>query len=78
MHTPDLFKFFCKGKEKIVEFEVVSGSKPPEAEEAPIHFEIVESVSEVEVLKKSLQYFKDKNKYLIDSNEKLMIANRRL
>ena len=38
----------------------------------------MKSVSEVELLKKSLQYLKEKNMYLNDSNEKLMIANRRL
>ena len=39
---------------------------------------MMKSVSEVEVLNKSLQYFKEKNRYLNDSNEKLMIAKRKL
>ena len=38
----------------------------------------MESLSEFQVLKKSLQYFKDQNGYLNDSNEKLMIENNRL
>ena len=37
----------------------------------------MESLSEVEVLKKSLQYFKDQNGYLNYLNKTLMIANRR-
>ena len=59
MHTPDLLKKVCKGKEKVFEFEFGAGSKPLETEEVPIHFEIMELVSEVEVLKNSLQYFKE-------------------
>ena len=38
----------------------------------------MDSLSEIEVLKKSLTYFKDQNGYLNDANEKLTIANRRL
>ena len=38
----------------------------------------MESLSEVEVLKKSLQSFKEHNKHLNDFNEKLMIANKKL
>ena len=78
MHTTDLIKKLCKGKQKVVEFEVGSCSKPWEIDEIPAHLEMMESISEVEVLNKSLQYFKEQNRYLNDSNEKLMIANRRL
>ena len=38
----------------------------------------METLSKVEVLKKSLQYFKYQNGYLNDSNDKLMMENRRL
>ena len=46
--------------------------------EDPTHQEFIETLSEIKVLKKSLQYFKDQNKYLNDSNYKLMIATWRL
>ena len=62
----------------MVEFEVGTGLKPSEIDEDPAHLEMMKSISEVEVLKKSLQSFKEQNKYLNDSNEKLMIANKRL
>ena len=78
MHTSDLSIKVYKGKENIVKFEDGSGSKPLEDEEAPVQFDVIESYSEVEVLKKSLQSFKEQNIYLNDSNKKLMIANRRL
>ena len=70
MQSPDLIKNICKGKEKVDEFEVGSGSKPSYTDEVPVHFEIMESVSEVEVLKNQLPYFKEKNRYINDSNEK--------
>ena len=78
MHTPDVIKEVCKGKQKVVELEVGTCSKPLDIDEDTAHLEMMKSVSEVEVLKKSLQSFKEQNKYLNDSNEKLMIANRRL
>ena len=78
MHTPDLIKDACKGKQKVVEFEVGTCSKPSEIEEDPAYLEMMKSLSEVEVLKNFLQYFKEQNIYLNDSSEKLMIANRRL
>ena len=79
MHTPDLIKEVCKCKQKVDEYEVGTCSKPSEIDEdPPAHPEMMKSVSEVEVLKKSLQYFKEQNMYLNDSSEKLMIANRRL
>ena len=62
----------------MVEFEIGICSKPLEIEEYLAHQEVMESLSEVEVLKKSLQYFKEQNRYLNDSSEKLMIANIRL
>ena len=62
----------------VVEFEVGVGSKASDIDEDPAHLEMMKSVSEVEVLNKSLQYFKEKNRYLNDSNEKLMIAKRKL
>ena len=38
----------------------------------------MESMSEIEFLKKSLTYFKYQNHYLNDSNENLTIENRRM
>ena len=59
MHTPDLIKEVCKCKQKVDEYEVGTCSKPSEIDEdPPAHPEMMKSVSEVEVLKKSLQYFK--------------------
>ena len=77
-HTPNLIEEVCKGKHKVVEFEIGTCSKQSDAEEGPSHQEVMESLSEIKVLKKSLQYFKEQNRYLNDSSEKLMIANRRL
>ena len=57
-----------KGKEKVIESEDGLGSKPLEDEEARVQFEIMESLLEVEVLKKYLQYFKEYNGYLNYSN----------
>ena len=68
----------CKGKAKVIESGDVLGSKPLEDEEAPVQFDVIESYSEIEVLKKSLQSFKEHNMYLNDSYEKLMIVNRRM
>ena len=60
------------------EYEVGTCSKPSKIDEdPPAHLEMMKLVSEFEVLKKSLQYFKEQNIYLNDSSEKLMIANRR-
>ena len=72
-----------RGKQIISDFEIGTCSKPSVIEELneqedPAHQKVMESLSEVEVLKKSLQYFKDQNGYLNDSNEKLMITNMRL
>ena len=70
MQSPDLIKNICKGKQKVIEFKVGSGSKPSKTNEVLVHFEIMESVSEVEVLKNQLPSFKEKNRYINDSNEK--------
>ena len=70
MHTPDLMKENCKGKQKVVEFEVATCSRSLEIEEDPTHQEVMKSLSEVEVLNKSLQYLKEKNRYLNYSSEK--------
>ena len=79
MHTLDLIKEVCNCKQKVDEYEVGTCLKPSEIDEdPPAHMEMMKLVSEVEVLKKSLQYFKEQNIYLNDSSEKLMIANRRL
>ena len=78
MHTPNLIKEACKGKQKVVEFEVGTCSRPSETEEDHAHLEIMKSLSEVEVLKKFLQYCKEQNRYLNYSSENLMTANRRL
>ena len=72
-----------KVKHKVFEFEIVICSKLSVIEELneqddPAHQKVMESLSAIEVLKKSLQYFKDQNGYLNDSNEKLMISNSRL
>ena len=66
MHTTDLIKKFCKGKQKVVEFEVGSGLMPLEIDEVLAHLEMMESISEVGLLKKSFQSFKEKNRYLND------------
>ena len=76
MHTPDLIEETCKGKQKVVELEIGMCSKPSEIEEDHAHQQVMESLSEVKVLNKSLQYFKEKNRYLNDSSEKKMIGNR--
>ena len=83
-YTPDLPKEACKdkGKHKVFKFEIGTCSKPSVIEELNeredlAHQKVMESLSKVEVLKKSLQYFKDQNWYLNDSNEKLMIENKR-
>ena len=84
-HAPELPEeaYKDKGKQKISEFEIGTCSKPSDFEELkeyedPAHQKGMESLLEVEVLKKSLQYFKDQNGYLNDSNEKLMIEKKRL
>ena len=64
MRTPDVIKNVYKGKQNVFEFEVGSGSKPSETEDVPVHLEIMESILEVEVLKKSLYSFKEKT-YII-------------
>ena len=46
--------------------------------EIPAHQTYMEALSYFEVLKKSLQYYKAQNGYLNDSNNQLMLANRRL
>ena len=66
-----------KGKAKVIESEDGSSSKPIEDEDAPIQFDIMESLSKVEVLKNSLPSFEEHNMYLNYSNEKLMVSNRR-
>ena len=71
-----------KGKQKFLEFEIGTCCKPSNIEELneqedPAHQKVMDSLSEIEVLKKSLTYFKDQNGYLNDANEKLMIANKR-
>ena len=38
----------------------------------------MEELSEIEVLKKYLQYLKYQNGYMTDSNDKIIIENRRL
>ena len=45
----------CKGRHKIGEFEIGMPSKPSDVEEDPAHQEVMKWLSEVEVLKKSLQ-----------------------
>ena len=84
-HRPNLLEEACKdkGKQKVVEFEIGSCSKPSDIEELNeqedlAHQKVMESLSEFEVLNKSLRYTKDTNWYLNDSNEKLMISNKRL
>ena len=71
-----------KGKQKVFEFEIGTCLKPSDIEELneqedPAHQKVMESLSDVEILRKSLQYFKDQNGHLNDSNEKLMIANKK-
>ena len=41
MHTPDLIKETCKGKQKVVEFEVGTCSRTPVIEEDPAHQEVM-------------------------------------
>ena len=73
-----------KGKKKIYEFEMGMYFKSPnmeklEQQEIPARQTIMETLSEVEVIKpKSLQYYKAQNGYLNDSNDQLMLENRRL
>ena len=62
---------------------MVTCSKSPnveelEEQEIPAHQTIMDISLEVEVLKKSLQYYKSQNGYLNDSNNQLMLQNRRL
>ena len=75
---PSLSIKVYKGKTKVIKSEEDSSSNPLENEETHIQFDVLESYSEVEVLKKYLQSFKEQNRYLNDSNEKIMISNRRL
>ena len=72
-----------KGKHKVFEFDIGTCSKPSVIEELnehedPAYQKVMESLSEVKILKKSLQYFKDQNGYLNYLNENLMIANMML
>ena len=46
--------------------------------EIPAHQNSIETLSKVEVLKKTLQYYKSQNGYLNDSNDQLMQANMML
>ena len=46
--------------------------------ESPTHQKPMETVLEIEVLKRSLQHYKSQNGYLNDSNDKLMKSNIRL
>ena len=62
----------------MAEFEVGTCSRPSKIEEDLAHQEVMESLLKFKVLNKSLQYFKNQNKYLNDSNYKLMIATWRL
>ena len=78
LHIPSLSIKVYKGKTKVIESEEDSSSNPLENEETHIQFDVLESYSEAEVLKKYLQSFKEQNRYLNDSNEKIMISNRRL
>ena len=49
-----------------------------EEKEIPAHQKTMETLSKIEVLKKSLQYYKDKNGYFNDSNDQLMFENKGL
>ena len=72
-----------KGKQKISKFEMGTCSKPSNVEEleekdSPPHQAVMETLSEIEVLKKSLQYFKYQNGYLNNSKDKLTMENMRV
>ena len=51
LHMPSLSINLCKGKEKVNEFEDGLGSKPLEVEEASMQFDVIESYSQMEVLR---------------------------
>ena len=63
-NTPNLLEEACKdnGKNKVVEFEIGTCSKPSDIEEDLAHQEVMESSSKVQILKKYLQYFKEQNR----------------